>query len=337
MPHATQKPRASVQAHRSTPSEQTIVVVGPRNALMAKQLQQASPYRQPRVEFQKSPQALLATYVETRHARRPALYVLVPQRQSTSSPRDKVCQYPVRDAQQQASAGHAQYLPWIDALRAIQGAQPTTPVLVVTDDGMQASWDSFLEAGADELITPAALQNPAVAKRRIESAFAHARVEGLGASAVVEADNPLTEDQIADGLAKVRAAVTARPQSDDRGGLLSELLAITAPELRAASGRLDAKRIAQWLDLSLNAFAVGMPVSREALRSNPDSKRLQSALDPYARVQSALATLLPGDGGRQWLNTPHPRFGSTPLAAMVAGRADDVARLLELAREGDVD
>jgi len=313
-----------------------LVMVGPRDALMTKLIRRALPDDRSRVKLEASPQNLLASFGGAEVAPMPAMYVFNTAMPSTDARRLKGIPVAARIS---AHVGlvRAQNLAWIDALRALRAVHPTTPVLVVIDNDESSACDGLLNAGADEVITLAALGSPAVVKRRIASAFAHARANRLLPTVVIEADDAPSETQITAGLDTVRAAVTPRTRDRDRRVLVSDLLAITVPDLRASSGRLDAQRIAKRMGVSLNTFAAGMPVSREALRTNPDSKRIQHALDPYARALAVLDTLLPDDSGRQWLNTRHPRFGSTPLDTMVAGRADAVARLLELAREGDVD
>jgi DNA-binding NarL/FixJ family response regulator len=76
-------------------------------------------------------------------------------------------------------------------LQTVQSAHPTTPVLVVASEEEDDAWHAFLQAGADELISPASLNSPAVLKRRIESAFAHARSESEAFGPVIEAEVPV--------------------------------------------------------------------------------------------------------------------------------------------------
>lgn len=228
---------------------------------------------------------------------------------------------------------------------------PETPILVAADASRQQKLIlDALDAGADEVVGPEVLRIPALARRRVRSALANVRgtsadawaalptgPDDLDDGAVVEWEDGPTEAEAEAARARVRQAVARLPTREERSGPLAELLGVTVPELRAPSGRLDAKRIAACLGVSLNRFAAAMPVRRQSLDETPDSARIQAALDPFARALAVLDVLLPGDVGRQWLNAIHPGLdGTTPLAAMLDGRAERVARLLEMIRDGSL-
>jgi hypothetical protein len=184
-----------------------------------------------------------------------------------------------------------------------------------------------------------------IAHRSADDPSRRERIEGRGADiedpvgeAVVEWDDGPTEVEAEAARARVRRAAQRLPTAKERSGPLAEILGVAAPDLRAPSERLDAKRIAARLGVSLDRFAVAIPVARQSLDETPDSARIQAALDPFARALAVLDVLLPGDAGRQWLNAIHPRLdGATALAAMLDGRAERVARLLELIRDGSAD
>jgi Protein of unknown function (DUF2384). len=68
----------------------------------------------------------------------------------------------------------------------------------------------------------------------------------------------------------------------------------------------------------------------------PDSPKAQKGLDPFARALAVLEELLPNEKTvRAWLVSPQQRFGgATPQDAMLGGRAEEVARTLEMMRDG---
>jgi hypothetical protein len=137
---------------------------------------------------------------------------------------------------------------------------------------------------------------------------------------------------------RVRAAASTLPGPEERAGPLAEVLGVRVPHLRSGSGRLDARKIAERLGVPLARLAGATPISRQALTATPDSARAQASLDPIARTISVLETLLPADRVSAWLNAPHPRLGSeSPLVKILSGDAEQVARMLEVAREGGVD
>ena len=109
------------------------------------------------------------------------------------------------------------------------------------------------------------------------------------------------------------------------------------PELcHPLSGRLDAARIAAFLDVPLDglATAIALPVASVAL--SPDDPAFQPALAPIKRALDLLMRVF-GDHAavRGWLGTPLPDFGErTPLAVILAGDAEVVRDLLEDAVAG---
>ena len=137
-------------------------------------------------------------------------------------------------------------------------------------------------------------------------------------------------------LQRVRDAIPSLPTVEQRSAPLADLMQVRMPSLRAPSGRLDAGRIAARIGVSLSRLAGPLRVSRQALSEMPDSPKAQSGLDPFARVLAVLEELLPNEkAARAWLVSPQQRFsGATPQAVMLDGRAEEVARTLELARDG---
>lgn len=266
---------------------------------------------------------------------------------------------------------------WLQALRALNSRTPRTPILVtISSDRPRWVIKLAIAAGADEILSAGDSEIEELVWTRVQSALAKAEVPTapavtvtsggpLGverrrrkrrledrtgadaaqaalpaaASAVVETwEAPATEDEVRAAHERVREALDHLPSAEERRAPLADVLGITAPALRAASGRLDARKITAELGVSLASLAKITPISRQALNETPDSARAQTALDPVARALHVLGLVLPRERVSAWLNTPHPRLeGETPLQAILQGRAERVARMLEMGRDGGVD
>ena len=114
-------------------------------------------------------------------------------------------------------------------------------------------------------------------------------------------------------------------------------LAVPLPELHSqTSGRIDAGKIAAFLDVPLPKVAAALGASYAAVHKTPDAPSLQQGLGPIKR---SLTLVSRGTRNRReariWLNTPHPDLGEkTPLEVILSGRADAVVTLLENAIVG---
>ena len=98
-----------------------------------------------------------------------------------------------------------------------------------------------------------------------------------------------------------------------------------------ASGRIDAKRLATYLDVPLSALARAAGKDYKAVFKSPASAPLQPRLAPVHRTVVALERIL-GSRSRAlaWLNSPHGELdGKTPLSVVMAGKAEVVADMLE--------
>jgi len=102
------------------------------------------------------------------------------------------------------------------------------------------------------------------------------------------------------------------------------------------AGRLHARRIATRIGVSLERLAPAVGYTPQGLARNPTSERLQPALAEIAHVLDRLRSLLADDRSVAiWLRAPHPDLGgATPLALILAGRAQTVGTLLHLAESG---
>jgi Protein of unknown function (DUF2384) len=120
-------------------------------------------------------------------------------------------------------------------------------------------------------------------------------------------------------------------------GTSSAVVAVPLTELHnVASGRIDARRVADYLGVPLSHLADAVGVSYPAVHKTPDAMGLQRGLGPIKRSLSLLSRVAPNKRtARAWLNSPHPDLGEkTPLEVMLSGHADAVVGLLENAIAG---
>jgi len=102
------------------------------------------------------------------------------------------------------------------------------------------------------------------------------------------------------------------------------------------TGRLDAKRIAEYLALPLSTLADGLGRSVAAVHKSPASLPLQEKLAPIAWTIGALSLVLRSrDNLLTWLNSPHPDLdGHTPMSLIVSGRAVELSDMVKAALAG---
>lgn len=109
------------------------------------------------------------------------------------------------------------------------------------------------------------------------------------------------------------------------------------PELHdPSSGRLDARRIADCLAVSLSTLAAAIGKKVVTVHKSPAAGALQEHLAPIERSLAILTNLL---GAKNhvlaWLNSAHPDLGNrSPLSLILDGKATDVLEMLEGALEG---
>lgn len=115
-------------------------------------------------------------------------------------------------------------------------------------------------------------------------------------------------------------------------------ISVPLSELRdPATGRLDARRIADYLAISLRRLAAALGRRYGTVQKTPNAPTLQEALRPIARTLDILA-LLGADhaAALAWLNAPLPALGQRPpLEFVERGHADAVANLLDGALAGN--
>jgi len=108
-------------------------------------------------------------------------------------------------------------------------------------------------------------------------------------------------------------------------------LLVTLPELyNPDSGRLDAGRVAAYLNVPLAQIARAIGAKPQTVQETPDAAAIQPALFAIKRVLDILARVI-GERATMlaWLNTPHPELGHrTALEVIGEEYADAVEGML---------
>ncbi len=102
------------------------------------------------------------------------------------------------------------------------------------------------------------------------------------------------------------------------------------------SGRLDARRIAAYLRISLSSLAAATDRSVAGIHKAPAADSIQQALAPVALTISLLSEILESkEQVRTWLHSPHPDLGNqVPMRLILDGHAGAVADMLAAAMAG---
>ena len=189
---------------------------------------------------------------------------------------------------------------WRDMLRRLRHRDPNPGIVVLVPKPAAEVVGDAIRAGADDVLYEAELSFPRLVWQRIG------------------------------GLMEPSSSIPELPRPSEADDSKGSVLAITATNLRAPSGRLDATRIAKQLGVPIARLATMVGVSRQALSQTPDSPGIQSALEPVGRVLHLLDDALSPDDTAKWLRAPHRDLdASAPLDLVMSGRADVVVRLLE--------
>lgn len=259
------------------------------------------------------------------------------------------------------------------SVEAARAKTPDATLFVLLDEHNPEAVRAARHAGATHFLGPAAASNPEALHWRVSDFLGGGRTVGRGSVAhgAVRGNlrggrdqrrierlghgsgrashepspaprvelTPLAEPSSAEVEAARRRVARELPRLASTAESLARaaaLVSVHAPELRDnASGRFDARRIAERLGVSVSRLAGAVGVSQQALSARPDSPGAQAGLLPIARVIAALDELLPAERVRMWLHSPHARFGgATPLAKILEGEAEPLARMVEGALEG---
>jgi hypothetical protein len=102
------------------------------------------------------------------------------------------------------------------------------------------------------------------------------------------------------------------------------------------SGRLDARRIAAYLRISLSSLAAATGRSVAGIHKASAADSLQQPLAPVALTISLLSEILKSkEQVRTWLHSPHPDLGNQiPMRLILDGHAGAVADMLAAAMAG---
>jgi hypothetical protein len=103
-----------------------------------------------------------------------------------------------------------------------------------------------------------------------------------------------------------------------------------------ANGRIDAKRLASYLDVRLTAVARAIGKDYKAIFKSPSSAALQPLLSPIHRLVVALHRVY-GDRAQvlAWLNTANPELGGArPMELVLDGRATMATDVVEATLAG---
>ena len=144
---------------------------------------------------------------------------------------------------------------------------------------------------------------------------------------------PEVQRRIADLSGQI-AAVQKELETITRGPLG---LQVILPELHDAdSGRVDARKMADYMSVPLKQLAQGLKLNYKAVHRHPSAPSFQPALRPVKRSLEILQEFFQKPATvRAWLNAPHPDLdNSTALDVILAGNPDAVLRILENAAVG---
>ena len=112
------------------------------------------------------------------------------------------------------------------------------------------------------------------------------------------------------------------------------------PEIRNDdSGRLDASKIANVFDLTMNEVALCVGRPRSTLVKTSDSVSIQPKLRHFERIANGLLTVTGSMKGlKMWLNSPGPSLDNhTPLEVLRLGKVELLAGWVDDARLGSPD
>lgn len=102
------------------------------------------------------------------------------------------------------------------------------------------------------------------------------------------------------------------------------------------SGRIDAGRLADWLEIPLKVLAEALGKKYSTIHKTPSSMALQPVLRSIKRALEILEEVL-GERGvvLAWLNNSHPDLGGrTPMEVILEGRPEVLEDMLEGALAG---
>jgi hypothetical protein len=200
---------------------------------------------------------------------------------------------------------------WLDAVHELSERAPETPILVAVPAGGDAA-DKALDSGATDVIDDTV--TPKIFRRRVQMLEAFTRASPAG-------KRPR----------KPRAVAPAKKRP------ATGVLRVPLPDVRnERSGRIDARRTADYLGISLRQLSGALNLPYARVHKTPDAVGLQSLIAPIVRaLELADAAFGNREAVLMWMNRPlYELENESPLAVLLAGEAGAVETLLENARTG---
>ena len=109
-------------------------------------------------------------------------------------------------------------------------------------------------------------------------------------------------------------------------------------ELRSERGRIDARRVAEFLQVSVNQVARAVGTSRQLLYRHPDAPKIQARAAALERILADLILLYGSEeAARAWLKTPSPVFGNRSAWELIQAEPrglEAVGMVVENLKEG---
>jgi len=109
-------------------------------------------------------------------------------------------------------------------------------------------------------------------------------------------------------------------------------------ELRSERGMIDARRLADFLKVSIHQVARAVGASRQLLYRHPDAPKIQARAAELERILADLLALYGGEeAARAWIKTPSPVFGGKSAWALIMSEPrglEAVRMVVENLKEG---
>lgn len=203
---------------------------------------------------------------------------------------------------------------WLDAVHQLAEQSPDTLLLVAIPAGHDAA-DKALDSGATDVIEDTV--SAKLFRRRLEMLELYAEVVARRARAARPASSV--------------------PRAARSGGSSHGVLDVPLPGLRnEQTGRIDARRVADYLGVPLRQLADAMQLPYARVHKTPDATSLQEPVAPIVRVlELADAAFGNRESVLMWMNRPlYELENDSPLAVILAGEGGAVETLLQNARGG---
>ena len=109
-------------------------------------------------------------------------------------------------------------------------------------------------------------------------------------------------------------------------------------ELRSERGRIDARRVAEFLQVSVQQVDRAVGAGRQLLYQYPDAPKIQARAAELERILAGLIELYGSEeAARAWLKTPSPLFGGKSAWELIQTEPqglEAVAMVVENLKEG---